>query len=121
MHDAVERAKKGVVSISAAISKGEQNICRTIREQGDPLIVLMKDGFPKPEDPHAKYYKPGGVLFEACAKGKLLLLEPTMGVFELEPIEVAVRRKAPMAPLESDRYRFLALNEMARMIAGERD
>ncbi len=120
MHDAVEKAKSGVVSISAAISKGEQIICRTIREQGYPLIILMKDGFPKEEDPHTKYYKPGGVLFEACAKGKLLLLEPAMEVFELEPIEAAVRRKSPLAPLESDRYRFLALNEMARLIAARR-
>ncbi len=117
MHDAMERAKNGAVSISAAISKGEQYICRAIRELKLPLIIMMKDGFPKPEDPHAKYYKPGGVLFEACAKGHLLLMEPTMEVFEIGVIEQAVHGKSPTAPIESDRYRFLALNEIARIIA----
>lgn len=116
MHDLLTKAQNGFVSLSAAISKGEQIICRTIREQKLPLIILLKDGFPKPEDPHIKYYKPGGMLFEACSQGRLLLLEPKIDVFEREDIEKVVHRKSPIAPIESDRYRFLALNEIARMI-----
>ena len=80
MHDLLTKAPNGFVSLSAAISKGEQIICRTIREQKLPLIILLKDGFPKPEDPHIKYYKPGGMLFEACSHGRLLLLEPKIDV-----------------------------------------
>lgn len=56
------------------------------------------------------------MLFEACSQGRLLLLEPKIDVFEREDIEKVVHRKSPIAPIESDRYRFLALNEIARMI-----
>ena len=70
-------AHNGTVTYTAAISKGEQLIARTLREQGYPLVVLLNDGFPKEGSPHERYYKPGGVYFEACSKGQLLLLEPT--------------------------------------------
>ena len=113
MRDIIEKAESGFVSISGCISKGEQQICRTIREKGLPLIILMKDGFPLEEDPHSKYFKPQGIYFEACAQGQLLLLEPKRDAFLLPSIADAVYRKAPSAPPESDRYRFLAINEMA--------
>ena len=118
-HDKTTLASSGYVSVSAAISKGEQQICRSIREQGFPLIILMKDGFPAPVDPHSKYYKPGGVLFEACAKGQLLLLEPTIDCFEIPDVADAVYRKSPMASPDSDRYRFLALNKMADLLVSK--
>ena len=117
MHDALERAKAETVTISAAISKGEQMICKTIREKGLPLIILMKDGFPSQDDPKSKYYKPGGVLFEGCAKGQLLLMEPIPETFELNAIKAVVYQKSPDIPSTSMRYRFLALNEIARLIA----
>ena len=79
----------------------------------------MKDGFPAPVDPHSKYYKPGGVLFEACAKGQLLLLEPTIDCFEIPDVADAVYRKSPMASPDSDRYRFLALNKMADLLVSK--
>ena len=116
-----------MVTYTAAISKGEQLIARTLREQGYPLVVLLNDGFPKEGSPHEHYYKPGGVYFEACAKGQLLLLEPTEQAF-LDPaiqaaVETTLRRKAEARhhayipiPVTTQRYRFVAFNEMARRL-----
>ena len=121
-------AHNGTVTYTAAISKGEQLIARSLRQQGYPLVVLLNDGFPKEGSPHERYYKPGGVYFEACSKGLLLLLEPTEEAFLdasiQEAVEAALRRKAEERhysytpiPVTSQRYRFMALNEMARRLA----
>ena len=121
-------AHNGTVTYTAAISKGEQIIARTLREQGYPLLVLLNDGFPKEGSPHERYYKPGGVYFEACSKGQLLLLEPIEQTFLDDGIQAAVeetlRRKAEARhytytpiPVTSQRYRFVALNEMAKRLA----
>ena len=121
-------AHNGAITYTAAISKGEQLIARSLRQQGYPLVVLLNDGFPKEGSPHERYYKPGGVYFEACSKGQLLLLEPTEEAFMdasiQEAVEAALRRKAEERhysytpiPVTSQRYRFMALNEMARRLA----
>ena len=112
-------AAKGMVFVSAAISEGEKQICRAIREAGNPLVVLLEKGFPKPEDPNYKYFKPQGVYFEACAAGKLLLLEPEKELYEQAEIEAEVVAKAGNIPHEALRYRFLALNAIAERICGE--
>ena len=120
-------AQNGAVTYTASVSKGEQLIARTIREQGFSLVVLLNDGFPEEGSPHERYYKPGGVYFEACAQGKLLLLEPTEQVFHApficQSVEEALRRKAEAKHYEyksiatdSLRYRFLALNEMEKRL-----
>ena len=120
-------AQNGTVTYTAAISKGEQLIARTLRAQGYPLVVLLKDGFPKEGSPHERYYKPGGVYFEACSRGQLLLLEPPEHAFLDADIQAAVeetlRRKAEARhytytpiPVTSLRYRFVALNEMAKQL-----
>ncbi len=132
MDTALALARYGVVTYTAAISKGEQLIARTIREQGFPLVVLLNDGFPKEGSPHEKYYKPGGVYFEACSKGKLLLLEPSEQTFADSNIRNAtenmLRKKADAKhfsytpiPLNSQRYRFMALNEIGRLLCKETD
>ena len=120
-------AHNGAVTYTAAISEGEKIIARTLREQSYPLVVLLNDGFPKEGTPHEHYYKPGGVYFEACARGQLMLLEPTEQAF-LDPaihaaVEATLRRKAEARhfdytsiPLTSQRYRFVALNEMAKRL-----
>ena len=120
-------AHNGAVTYTAAISKGEQQIARTLRAQGFPLVVLLNDGFPTEGSPHERFYKPGGVYFEACSKGKLLLIEPDAETFVnplvMKATEEALRRKAeakhyyytPIPP-ESQRYRFVALNEMGRLL-----
>ncbi len=128
LQEVLAAAHNGTVAYTAAISKGEQIIARTLREQGYPLVVLLNDGFPKEGSPHERYYKPGGVYFEACSKGQLLLLEPTEQTFLDDGIQAAVeetlRRKAEARhytytpiPVTSQRYRFVALNEMAKRLA----
>ena len=120
-------AHNGTVTYTAAISKGEQIIARTLREQGYPLVVLLNDGFPKEGSLHERYYKPGGVYFEACSKGQLLLLEPIEQTFLDDGIQAAVeetlRCKAEARhytytpiPVTSQRYRFVALNETAKRL-----
>lgn len=110
-------AENGTVYVSAAVSPGEKQICRALREAGYPLIVLLEEGFPKEEDPHYKYFKPSGVYFEACAKGRLLLVEPSEEQFERVEIETTVYAKSGEIPHSSKRYRFLALNALAEEIA----
>ena len=124
---ALSAANDGAVTFTAAISKGEQIVARALREEGYPLVVLLNDGFPKEGSPHERYYKPGGVYFEACSEGRLLLLEPTEQAFLDASIQKAVeetlRRKAEERhfsytpiPVTSQRYRFMALNEMAKRL-----
>ena len=117
--DCLDKAAKGMVFVSAAISEGEKQICRAVREAGWPLVVLLEKGFPKPEDLNYKYFKPKGVYFEACATGKLLLLEPEKELYEQAEIEAEVVAKAGNIPHEAIRYRFLALNAIAERICGE--
>jgi len=120
-------AHNGAVTYTAAISKGEQKISRMVREKGFPLVVLLNDGFPKEGSPHERFYKPGGVYFEACSKGKLLLMEPDGSAFVnpvvMKTTEETLRRKAEAKhysyspiPVESQRYRFVALNEIGRLL-----
>lgn len=129
LQTALDLARYGVVTYTAAISKGEQLIARTIREQGFPLVVLLNDGFPKQGSPHEKYFKPGGAYFEACSNGKLLLLEPAEQTFLAKPIQQAteetLRKKAytkhllyTPIPVTSQRYRFMALNEIGKILCG---
>ncbi len=113
---ALIQADCGVGFVSAGISEGEKKICRALREAGYPLIILLKDGFPASDDPNSKYFKPQGVYFEACAKGKLLLLEPKLEAFEHSEIVSAVNKKHCGLPHDTLRYRFLALNEIAHLI-----
>ena len=129
--DALYQAKNGCITVSAAISPGERQIARAVREAGAPLIILLKDGFPKAGDPHEKYYKPGGVYFEACAAGRLLLLEPTAYTLTLPDIqtrtEQTLREKAEARhwnyqpiPVTSDRYRMMAANEIVKVLCPSR-
>ena len=128
LRSALAAAHNGAITYTAAISKGEQLIARSLREQGYPLVVLLNDGFPKDGHPHERYYKPGGIYFEACSKGQLLLLEPTeqafLDVSIQKAVEETLRRKAEERhytytpiPVTSQRYRFMALNEMAKRLA----
>ena len=120
-------AHNGAVTYTSAISKGEQKIARTLREQGYPLVVLLNDGFPAAGSPQERFYKPGGAYFEVCSKGRLLLMEPDESAFINEVIMTAthetLRRKAEAkhycyapVPVESQRYRFVALNEIGQLL-----
>ena len=131
LQKALAAAHNGAITYTAAISKGEQQIARTLREQGFPLVVLLTEGFPEEGSPKERYYKPGGAYFEACSMGRLLLLEPSeqsfITPFIRSATEETLRRKAEVKhfsftpiPETSQRYRFVALNEMIRrLLAGE--
>ena len=120
-------AHNGTVTYTAAISKGEQLIARTLREQGYLLVVLLNEGFPAEGTPHERFFKPGGVYFETCSNGKLLLMEPEESAFVnqvvMKATEETLRRKAEAKhysyreiPVTSQRYRFVALNEIGRLL-----
>lgn len=106
-------ADNGTVFITAAISDGEKQIARALREAGYPLIILLENGFPKPDDPHYKFFKPSGIYFEACASGNLLLVEPHPDLFEQPEVVAQVTAKTGDIPHDSLRYRFVALNVIA--------
>ena len=130
LSEVLTAARHGAVTYTAAISDGEKLIARNIREQGLPLVVLLNEGFPEQGSPQERYYKPGGVYFEACSQGRLLLMEPHESAF-LNPTvrsitEAILRRKAEARhipytelPTTSLRYRFLTLNTIAHLLAEE--
>lgn len=65
----LEKARKGAVLVSPAISKGEQLVMRAALDEHLPLIFLTAWGF-------NQFSKPGHQYFQACAEGRLLLLAP---------------------------------------------
>lgn len=111
------KAANGIIYISPAVAEGEKQICRALREAGYPLIILLSEGFPAPDSPHYKYYKPSGVYFEACAMGRLLLIEPDVALFERKDIEEKVYAQTGPIPHTTKRYRFLAQNAIAELIS----
>lgn len=123
----LQHAELGAVTYTAAISKGEQMIARAVREAGWPLVVLLMDGFPPAGSENERYYKPGGVYFDACLNGKLLLLEAYESTYD--NLELIARTDATLKakdeakgyrykplPHDSKRWRMIAGNEMLRMI-----
>ncbi|MBQ7448686.1 MAG: hypothetical protein IJS73_02650 [Paludibacteraceae bacterium] len=124
----MQAAQEGKVSYSGAVSAGEKQIVRAIREAGLPVVVVLNDGFPPAGSEHERYYKPGGVYFEACAAGRLLLLEPTATTLASERVvtltEQALRNKAEAKhqdyvplPHTSKRWRMMANNCIAEILA----
>ena len=107
------QAANGAVFITAAISPGEKVIARSLREHGFPLIILLEQGFPKPESRHYRYFKPQGVYFEACAAGRLLLVEPHAEALERPEVARRVIAKTGNIPHTTQRYRFVAMNVIA--------
>jgi hypothetical protein len=115
--DCLREAADGTIFITAAISEGEKQIARALREAGFPLIILLEKGFPAPDDPHYSYFKPQGVYFEACAAGKLLLVEPHAEVLERADIVAKTEAKVGHISHNAQRYRFVAMNMVAEMMA----
>lgn len=114
--DCLREAADGTIYATAAISEGEKQIARALREAGFPLIILLEKGFPAPDDPHYSYFKPQGVYFEACAAGKLLLIEPHRDLLDREDIAIKTEAKVGHIPHNSQRYRFVAMNILAEDI-----
>ncbi len=113
----LNNAQMGMVSITSAISEGEKSVSKRLREAGMPLIVMLKDGFPAVGSPNERYFKPGGVYFNACAAVRLLLIEPYGEVLDDPIVAESVFRKSPMASRGSMRYHFLALNKVGELIS----
>ena len=127
MKQTLEHAERGAITYTAAKSKGEQRIARAVREAGWPLVVLLLDGFPPAGSESERYYKPGGVYFDTCKNGKLLLLEACVSTYDnqelIERTEVTLRCKAEAKgwsykplPHTSTRWRMIAGNEMLGMM-----
>ena len=85
--------------VSPCISQGEREIARRAFAAGYRVITLANKGF-------SPLYKPGGKLFETCAKGNLLMLAPIGWPYQ--PAERAMTR-----------IDALILNRIAQLIAGE--
>lgn len=63
------KARRGVVLVSPAISKGEQAVMRAVLDAHLPLIFLTPWGF-------NQFSRPGHQYYEACAEGRFLILAP---------------------------------------------
>lgn len=121
------KAEMGAVTYTAAISKGEQRIARAVREAGFPLVVLLMDGFPPAGSEMERFYKPGGVYFDVCNAGRLLLLEAKEEAYSngevIERTEATLALKAEKKgfryqpiPHDSKRWRMVAGNAMLCML-----
>ena len=65
------------------------------------------------DSPHYRYFKPQRVYFEACAAGKLLLMEPSAEQLERQDIAARVIAKTGDIPHDTQRYWFVAMNVIA--------
>ena len=65
----LEAARQGTVLVSPAISPGEKRVMRAAFDAGFPTIVIMENGFTPLSKPH-------GEQFDACARGRLLMIAP---------------------------------------------
>ena len=117
--ECLAEAANGTIFVSAAISEGEKQITRALREKGFPLIILLEKGFPKPDNPHYRFFKPHGIYFETCAAGKLLLIEPKAEVLERTEIVERVTARIGNIPHDTQRYRFMAMNAIAEEMCNE--
>ncbi len=63
----IAEARAGALLVSPCISPGEKTIIHTAINESLPVVLLRNNGFATRE-------KPTGVLFDACAEGRLLVL-----------------------------------------------
>ena len=99
LEDSLAAAEHGAVVLSPCISDGERQIAREALKRRLPLIALKNMGFSPLE-------KPGGLHFEACLEGRLLLLAPAAWPY--------CTQSKPMT-----RFDATALNRIAQWLAGD--
>ena len=75
----LNKASRGAVLVSPAISKGEQIVMRAALDAGYPLVFLTPWGF-------NTFSKPGHRYYDACASGQFLILAPWPHVNERIPL-----------------------------------
>ncbi len=124
---ALVKARQGVITLTAAINKGEKAVARAVREAGLPLVVMLLDGFPEEGSEAARYYHPSGVYHTACGAGLLYLMAPHPSNYDNPSLaahtDEELRRKAETKhqtyapiPHTSQRWRMIAGNVMLHMI-----
>ncbi len=69
MNGCVLKARQGTVMVSPFISSKEKAVMNVLLSEQHPFIFLADNGF-------RDYYKPSGVLFDAVAAGRVLILSP---------------------------------------------
>jgi len=65
----VLKARQAVVMVSPFISTDGKQVMQVLLKEHHPFILLTANGF-------RDYYKPADMLFDACAAGRLLILNP---------------------------------------------
>ncbi len=124
---ALGHASRGAVTYTAAMSRGEKELAKAIRNAGYPLVVMMLDGFPAEGTEAARYYHPGGIYHKTCSQGRLLLMAPhptnyqNPAIIALTDAELQQKAEAKhltytSLPHTSKRWRMIAGNIMLRII-----
>lgn len=96
----IEAARSGAVIVSAFISPKEREIKEQLMCEMLPLIEVMDNGF-------SERYKPYGKAFYACAEMRMVQITPWKYEYQKD---AAVSRE-----------QCLVMNELARVISGEKD
>lgn len=104
MNSCVIAARDGAVMVSPFISPHERDVLAVLLRENHPIIYLTSDTI-------GDYYKPSDNLFEACAAGRVLLLNP---VGEYRPAE----DKRPNDSRRITRITCVALNALAEEVCG---
>jgi hypothetical protein len=104
MNSCVLAARNGAVMVSPFISPYERDVLAVLLREKHPVIYLTSDTI-------GDYYKPSDNLFEACAAGRVLLLNP---VGEYRPAE----DKRPNGSRRITRITCVALNALAVEVCG---
>lgn len=103
MNSCVLAARNGVVMVSPFISPYERDVLAVLLREKHPVIYLTSDII-------GDYYKPSDSLFDACAAGRVLLLNP---VGEYRPVE----DKRPNGSRRITRTTYVALNALAEEVS----
>ena len=105
MNSCVLAARNGAVMVSPFISPYERDVLAVLLREKHPVIYLTSDII-------GDYYKPSDSLFDACAAGRVLLLNP---LGEYRPVE----DKRPNGSRRITRAECNTLNALAEEIAGD--
>ena len=105
MNSCVLAARNGAVMVSPFISPREREVLTVLLREKHPIIYLTSDTI-------GEYYKPSDSLFEACAAGRVLLLNP---ISEYKPAE----EKRPNGSRRITRTTCMALNALAEEVCGK--
>ena len=104
MNNCVIAAREGAVMVSPFISPYERDVLAVLLREKHPIIYLTSDSI-------GDYYKPSDSLFEACAAGYVLILNPIGDAIPAEG-------KRPNGSRKITRNTCVALNNLAEELCG---